>query len=213
MPASSTDIDTRIRDINQRATELYLELKNEKIGPEEYQDSIAALVFRPLVSFIENALPVRTRNDADDIFQETMLRFLERQSELDLAKVWICHWLFKVAAHYTIDEWRKTRREEPTDPVALANLVSEGAQGGLKSPAMEREQILKIAVRDAFRTLAEEWRPAGYLCLALRFTQNAAAEILNLPETTVNYYVGLSKARLKANAQLREFSSRARGKE
>jgi RNA polymerase sigma factor (sigma-70 family) len=211
MPANSTERATRIHDVNQRASELYREWDSKKIGRAEYQDSIATLVAQPLLSFIENALSVKARDGTEDIFQETMFRFLDHDP--NIAVVPVLQWLFRVANNYTIDEWRKTRLEDPKEPEVLANLA---AQTGLAAPitrTMERQQILRIAVQDAFETLAEEWRAAAYLCLALRFTQSAAAEILELPETTINYYVGLSKARLKENAQLREFSVRMQGKE
>lgn len=210
MPGSSTEAATLIHDVNQRAKELYLELGIKNIDEAEYREAITRLVAQQLVAFVEHALSVRSRSSTEDICQETMLRFL--QHEPNISVIPILQWLFRVATNYTIDEWRRTRREEPTEPTVIANSAI-GGRPVSKSRAMEEQQVLEIAVKDAFGTLEEDWRPSAYLCLALRFTQSATAEILNLPETTVNYYVRLSRERLRANPQLREFRLRARGRE
>jgi RNA polymerase sigma-70 factor (ECF subfamily) len=215
MSATEPDASTNIRSINDDARNLYLAWKRNEITKTEYEDSIVRLVWRQLDRFIWNGLGVANRANRDDIFQEVMLRFFASQPDLSRPLTLVLNWLFKVAANLKIDHWRKRRHEEELvneDRVPASDAPL--AAGGNITPefntlrlAVEHMQVLEITVRDALLELPEEWRTPVYLCLALRFTQEAAAEIVNLPETTVNYYVGMAARRLKSNARLKEFAS------
>jgi DNA-directed RNA polymerase specialized sigma24 family protein len=198
-PASRRiDTQTLYAEINNRARTLYLDWYTYRITDDEYLDGVVRLVDQPLVAFIFNVLGVTNPEDRKDMYQEVMLRFL--QSGPNLAEKPALFWLFKVATNVNTDHWRKASRERlvPNNEIPAFEPASEG-------PTAEDKRIAELTVADAFRELPKEWRPAAYLCLGPpRYTQSAAAEILKLPETTINYYVGMARKRLNANPKLQE---------
>ncbi len=134
------------------------------------------------------------RTTAEDLFQETWIRVLERGHQFS-DKYTFSTWLFAVARNLTIDYMRRKQ------PVSLDGLLSdeerpmpepEAAQSSAYDLTMQREQSEKIAA--GMEHLPAEYREA----LVLRFQEGMSLEeianVANVPLGTVKsrIYRGLS---------------------
>jgi RNA polymerase sigma-70 factor, ECF subfamily len=112
------------------------------------------------------------RELAEDIFQETWIRVLERGSQYD-AKYEFSTWLFSIARNLTIDYQRKKK------PASLDGLLDEEENISLDPPdtrpsaldvAVQHEQAERISA--ALVGIAPEYREA----VVLRFQEGLALE-------------------------------------
>jgi RNA polymerase sigma-70 factor, ECF subfamily len=135
-----------------------------------------------LLGFI--ARRVRTREDAEDILQEVMLRIHRASGELDRVER-VTGWIYRIASNAIVDHYRRpARRELPTGwqlDVEAATDVADAAElraelARCLSPLLER--------------LPESYREALVL-----------TEVENLKQTEAAARLGLSVSGMKARVQ------------
>lgn len=123
---------------------------------------------------------------AEDIFQETWLRVLERGSQYDGAHSFVS-WLLRVARNLTIDSLRRLR------PASLDALADPEDGGAPFEPADRRatpfEELAAGETRDHMVTLLASMPAAYREVLVLRFQEEMPLEeiagVLNTPLGTV----------------------------
>lgn len=131
------------------------------------------------------------RAQAEDVVQETLLRAWRSPDVLAGTTGSTRAWLFTVARHLVIDEWRtgRSRREV----LAAAPPEPRG------EPASETDQLLEgWLVADALARLSEEHRQVVVLCYLRGASVAEAARRLGIPEGTVKSrtYYALRSLRL-----------------
>jgi RNA polymerase sigma-70 factor, ECF subfamily len=116
------------------------------------------------------------RVKAQDVVQETMLRAWRNRAVLEQAGGSQRGWLFAVARHIVIDEWRATRghTELVTDQVS-EQLVEDSAQH-----TVDRQLVLA-----ALRTLSTKHRQVLLECYYRGATVAEAAKTLGVPPGTI----------------------------
>ena len=136
-----------------------------------------------------------TGNDqprAEDVLQETLLRAWRHPSILDEPSPALRSWLFTVARHLVIDEWR-TKRARSEFPVADV-------------PEREVDDrtdqvLLSWVVGDALARLSPEHRAVLRECYFRGRPVSEAASILGIPEGTVKSRLFLARQQLKERLQ------------
>jgi len=104
---------------------------------------------------------VRNRTVAEDITQETFLRFLERQNkENDIVKE--MHYLYTIAGNLCADEFRKKQTEELTD-----NIPDETDH--------EDDILTNVALGSAIKKLSDEDREL----IILRYVNEVPVSVLS----------------------------------
>jgi RNA polymerase sigma-70 factor, ECF subfamily len=132
------------------------------------------------------------RSDADDLFQETMLKAHRAWDRLpgDAA---VRPWLFRIAANSHIDDRRRRARLTPLDPVAEAHL-----------PAPDRDPVHALHARDtlaavevAIAALPQKQRLALVLRKQVDATYEEIGESLGMTPVAAraNVYQALKKLR------------------
>src|SRR5690606_18608262 len=116
------------------------------------------------------------RAHAEDVVQETLLRAWRDRRILEASPASARAWLFTVARHLVVDEWRSSRArrevltDEPPEP-ATADAVEEVLESWL--------------VADALARLSEAHREVLVLCFFSGCSVAQAALRLGVPEGTV----------------------------
>ena len=101
--------------------------------------------------------------DADDLVQATVLKALEKAARFEERNERAFHaWLFTLARHVWIDEWRRRRARGAgrEDPIEAAETVVRADGGGAETRVAARE------VLEALATLAEDQRAVLVLVAA-----------------------------------------------
>jgi RNA polymerase sigma-70 factor (ECF subfamily) len=134
---------------------------------EEHADALWSFVV-PLVG--------GDRGRAQDVVQETMLRAWRQPDVLDQQRGSLRPWLFTVARHIVVDEWRRHRtdRDVPLD-------------SGPEPCADDRTDAVLDTwiVGEALTRLSAEHRAVLEQCYYQGRTTTAAAAALGIPEGTV----------------------------
>ena len=120
------------------------------------------------------------RNRAEDLLQETLLRAWRSSRLLDESRGSVRSWLFTVARHLAIDEWR-TKRGRTEVTVAEAP-EPEGASGARDHTD---QLLLSWVVADALAKLSEDHRAVLLCCYYRGMSVADAARQLDVPEGTV----------------------------
>ncbi|MEW1648980.1 sigma-70 family RNA polymerase sigma factor [Streptomyces sp. NPDC091219] len=117
------------------------------------------------------------RHKAEDIVQETLLRFWLKQDQLDGRR--IRPWLFRVARNLVIDAHR-SRGARPVEVCVPESEELMAAEGD------EIQQMLNsVILHDALRSLSEAHREVLRQTFLVGRTAPEAAEVLGLPTGTV----------------------------
>lgn len=116
------------------------------------------------------------RGRAQDVVQETFLRAWRNPKVLDRQDGSVRSWLFTVARHLVVDDWRRSRRRrellaaEPVEAVTAA----------------EDDRVLdRAVVAAALRSLSEQHRQVVVACYLQGLSVTEAAEVLGVPAGTV----------------------------
>lgn len=100
---------------------------------------------------------VHNREAAEDITQETFLRFFEQYAHYGTPRT--LQYLYKIAHNLCVDEYRKeARRSKREVHMEAAADPPEGMQPGFLCGAGEDGLLTKMAIRDALSALPEEDR-------------------------------------------------------
>jgi RNA polymerase sigma-70 factor, ECF subfamily len=117
------------------------------------------------------------RARAQDIVQETLLRAWRHPKVLDQAQGSARAWLFTVARHLVIDEWRTRRSQLEVTTAELPERVPDRD---------ETDQLLQSwVVADALSRISEEHRLVLVECYYRGRSVAEAARRLDIPEGTV----------------------------
>jgi RNA polymerase sigma-70 factor (ECF subfamily) len=116
------------------------------------------------------------RAGAQDVVQETMLRAWRNTAVLERSSGSVRGWLFTVARHIVIDQWRSASRR----PEVLSDRVPEQTV-----PDAVRKILDRQLVRAALQTLSVEHRQALFECYFRGASIAEAADTLGVPPGTV----------------------------
>lgn len=146
------------------------------------------------------------REDARDVFQDTMLQAYRSLKNLDHPEA-LRSWLFRVVSNACLMKRRK-KKGEPDRELSLDDLApGDGYSGDTAIPdpaASPVEELERREIRDRVRAAIEEIPQHYRIVLLLRdieqFTTREVSEMLDLPESTVK--MRLHRARLQVRARL-----------
>lgn len=117
------------------------------------------------------------RGRAEDLVQETLIRAWRHPDVLERPPGAVRSWLFTVARHLVIDQWRAGRdRELVTDEVP---------EGSPAADTWTDEVLDGWIVADALSRLSPEHRQVVVLCYFRGLSVGQAARLLGVPEGTV----------------------------
>jgi RNA polymerase sigma-70 factor (ECF subfamily) len=116
------------------------------------------------------------RAKAQDVVQETMLRAWRNGAVLEQADGSQRGWLFTVARHIVIDEWRATRRYSEL----VTDQISEQPVEDTAQQTVDRQLVLA-----ALRTLSTEHRQVLLECYFRGASAAEAAKTLGVPPGTI----------------------------
>jgi len=129
---------------------------------------------------------VQGRETAEDITQETFLKFYERFGHY--GNEWTLKYLYKIAHNLCIDEYRKPTIERISD-----RMLKEGH---------EEETVARIWIKEALDELSEEEKEILLLRYVNEVSVSVIAEILHLSRFTL--YRKMKKAVKKLRIRLGE---------
>ncbi len=137
---------------------------------------------RPLWRYIAGM--VRDNAVADDLFQESYVRFLQSGVEFaDEARM--KSYLYRTATNCARDHWRKTKREREW-------IGTEGAEA-----ADSRDTVAaRYDVQEAFAGLSPQQRALLWLAFAEEYTHREIAKILGLKEPSVKVLLFRAKQKM-----------------
>lgn len=115
------------------------------------------------------------RSKADDVLQETLLRAWRTPAFL-ATHASARPWLFSVAKHIVIDEWRSARRR----PEVVTDTYPEQTVTDTAQQTVDRQVVL-----DALRTLSTDHRRVLLECYYRGASVAEAAQTLDVPPGTI----------------------------
>lgn len=130
-----------------------------------------------------------SREEGDELYQDTMLTLLEKQEQLDPAQN-IKSYAISVALKLWSNrrgKWLRRLRLVPQD--SLEALAETGILSGIEAGASPEELLLRraqiAAVRRSVQQLPEKYRLPIELYYSADLSISAIAQVLHLPENTV----------------------------
>jgi len=141
---------------------------------------------KPLFTFIVRM--VGNRHDAEDVFQETLSRVLEKVESYD-EQGKFGSWLFGIAYHLCVDRSRRKQRwkfvfshkEVPRESLPDEDLVDPGP---LPDAIVEQEELMELITKALVR-LSPQQREVFLLRQHSELTFHEIAEIVRRPLNTV----------------------------
>jgi len=127
--------------------------------------------------------------EAEDIAQETFIRFWVSRDRFDPDRVKLTTWLHRIAHNLCIDYFRRRQLQERQVPVQ---------SDSQDSPDTDYELSIRAAVvHKALMTLSERQRSAIVLCHYQNFSQHDAAHILGLSVDALESLLRRGRSKLK----------------
>ena len=127
--------------------------------------------------------------EAEDIAQETFIRFWVSRDRFDPDRVKLTTWLHRIAHNLCIDYFRRRQLQERQVPVQ---------SDSQDSPDTDYELSIRAAVvNKALMTLSERQRSAIVLCHYQNFSQHDAAHILSLSVHALESLLRRGRSKLK----------------
>ena len=131
----------------------------------------------------------RNSTEAEDIAQETFIRFWVSRDRFDPSRVKLTTWLHRIAHNLCIDYFRRRQLQERQVPVQ---------SDSQDSPDTDYELSIRAAVvNKALMTLPERQRSAIVLCHYQNFSQHDAAQILDLSVDALESLLRRGRSKLK----------------
>ena len=133
---------------------------------------------------------------AQEVTQDTFFNVWRRASSYHSQRGKVTSWLFSIAHHRTIDEFRRRRRvqSQVQDGVDLTNKPSEGADDPV---AYATAQYERSQLKDALHTLRVEQREVVELAYFGGLTHSEIAKHLDQPLGTVKTRMRLGLRKLR----------------
>ena len=148
-----------------------------------------------LLGFI--ARRVRTREDAEDILQEVMLRIHRSSGELEHVER-LTGWIYRIAGNAIVDHYRRpARREVPTGWQQDVEEAGDSAAVADEPDTAELRGELARCLSPLLERLPASYRQALVLTEVEGVTQVEAAERLGLSVSGMKARVQRGRARLK----------------
>ena len=127
--------------------------------------------------------------EAEDLAQETFIRFWVSRDRFDPDRVKLTTWLHRIAHNLCIDYFRRRQLQERQVPVQ---------SDSQDSPDTDYELSIRAAVvNKALMTLSERQRSAIVLCHYQNFSQHDAAHILGLSVDALESLLRRGRSKLK----------------
>ncbi len=127
--------------------------------------------------------------EAEDLAQETFIRFWVSRDRFDPDRVKLTTWLHRIAHNLCIDYFRRRQLQERQVPVQ---------SDSQDSPDTDYELSIRAAVvNKALMTLSERQRSAIVLCHYQNFSQHDAAHILGLSVHALESLLRRGRSKLK----------------
>ena len=127
--------------------------------------------------------------EAEDLAQETFIRFWVSRDRFDPDRVKLTTWLHRIAHNLCIDYFRRRQLQERQGPVQ---------SDSQDSPDTDYELSIRAAVvNKALMTLSERQRSAIVLCHYQNFSQHDAAHILGLSVHALESLLRRGRSKLK----------------
>ena len=158
------------------------------------RDAFAALCRRhapPLHRFATRMLGEPA--DAEDVVQETLLRFWREARKFDPSRARLTTWLHRCTYNACVDQLRRRGRHTPAD-------------ADTEAPSPEELTLAEHrgrTVQDAIAALPERQRTALLLCHYQRLPQIEAAAVMDLSLNALESLLSRARRRLKADLQAR----------
>ena len=131
----------------------------------------------------------RNSTEAEDIAQETFIRFWVSRDRFDPHRVKLTTWLHRIAHNLCVDYFRQRQLQERQVPVQ---------SDSQDSPDTDYELSIRAAVvHKALMTLSERQRSAIVLCHYQNFSQHDAAHILGLSVDALESLLRRGRSKLK----------------
>lgn len=131
----------------------------------------------------------RNSTEAEDIAQETFIRFWVSRDRFDPDRVKLTTWLHRIAHNLCVDYFRQRQLQERQVPVQSDNQ---------DSPDTDYELSIRAAVvHKALMTLTERQRSAIVLYHYQNFSQHDAAHILDLSVDALESLLRRGRSKLK----------------
>lgn len=131
----------------------------------------------------------RSTADAEDLMQEVFLAAYQGIERFE-GRALVTTWLYRIAIYC----WRRLQKQNEKENISL----DEDLAGSAIPAAAEKDSLTKIALDRALAALSEDLRLAFLLVKSEGFKYREAAEILGIPQGTIQYRVS------EAVTQLRE---------
>lgn len=154
-----------------------------------------------------------SREEGDELYQDTMLTLLEKQDKLDAAQN-IKSYAIAVSLRLWKNRTRKwMRRLRLVPQESLEELSEQGVQPGGAENTSPEEMLMRKNQVDAVRRLVEQlpekYRLPIQMYYSADLTISAIAEILNLPENTVKSRLHRAKATIRKELEEMEYEGTA----
>lgn len=134
---------------------------------------------------------MRTRDQADDVFQEAFVKVWERSWQFDPAKGEAMAWLATVTRHCALDRLRRAPKNHAGIDETVANEIDAEAAFRQPDPMMTRR------LHHCLGQLRAEHRNAVVLAYVHGFTHEELAERMGVPLGTVKSWVKRGLEQLK----------------
>jgi len=142
---------------------------------------------QPIFNYVRRM--TRSGTEAEDIVQETFIRFWVSRDRFDPHRVKLTTWLHRIAHNLCIDYFRRRQLQERQVPVQ---------SDSQDSPDTDYELSIRAAVvHKALMTLSERQRSAIVLCHYQNFSQHDAAHILGLSVDALESLLRRGRSKLK----------------
>ena len=142
---------------------------------------------QPIFNYVRRM--TRSGTEAEDIVQETFIRFWVSRDRFDPGRVKLTTWLHRIARNLCIDHFRQRQRQEKQVPVQSDNQDSPDTDYQLSARA--------AVVHKALMALSERQRSAIVLCHYQNFSQSDAAHILDLSVDALESLLRRGRSKLK----------------
>ncbi|MBA2391393.1 MAG: sigma-70 family RNA polymerase sigma factor [Ktedonobacteraceae bacterium] len=201
IPATIAESDAERRNSANRMADGVL-AQQALAGDERGFEQLVYRYNKPLFTFIYRHL--RNREQSNDVLQKVFLRFYLSLPELNLNQPF-GPWLFQVAYHYCVDEFRSRQRRPTIYFSEIFSLTSENElspldvlpdTGSLPEEVAE-DHDLHQQFMQALQVLPAHYRSIVLLRYVAQLKFSEISQILDLPVATAKTYFHRAKPQLR----------------
>lgn len=166
----------------------------QKRGKRDKFERAAGKVFPSVFS---TALRLtRSREEAEDLTQEAMVRAYEAWDRFDGRN--FKAWLLRILTNLYINRYRKQKREPGVESLDTEQGIEPAADGDGNPGAELFDNLLSEQVENALQSLPDEYRVAVVLCDVEGMAYEEIAQALEVPIGTVRSRIARGRAHLRS---------------